>query len=327
MVISVSALPGQDAVFSQFFAAPLHLNPALVGVTQAPRFTANYRDQWPNWPNAYRTFAFAYEQPVRALNSGLGIRILTDDAGEGIYQTTSASGVYGYQIRIRDDLVARIGIEAGILQTRLDWDQLLFGDQLDPLLGGDAGQFTQENRPDNLDRTVVDFSTGIVIHGPQFYGGIALQHLNRPDESLLEINDNLRTGRPMRFTVHGGAQFSLERGNIRQPGSFISPSILYVRQAGFSQLTSGVYAGYKSVFGGLWYRHTGQNADAVIGLIGYRYQTLRIGYSYDLTISGLSVGTTGGTHEISLAISLADSDALESRRKKTRYNDCFRLFQ
>lgn len=322
-----SVLPGQDVSFSQFFAAPLHLNPGLVGVTDAPRFTLNYRDQWPNWPNAYRTYAFAYEQPLNALNSGVGLRILTDDAGRGIYKTTAISGVYGYHIKMRDDLSVRIGIDAGVFQTRLDWDKLLFGDQLDPVTGNEGNQLTQENRPENLERTVVDFSTGLVVYGRRFYGGIALHHLNRPDESLLNINDNLRAGRPLRMTAHVGAQFSAGPGNIGRGQAFVSPSILYMRQGGFSQLTAGAYTGYKSVFGGLWYRHAGQNPDAIIGLVGFRYQTIRIGYSYDLTVSGLSVGTTGGTHEVSFTISLADSDALARKRRATRYNDCFALFK
>jgi len=330
LVLSLIALVpcfGQDVTFSQFFAAPIQLNPALAGVTGAPRININYRNQWPNWPNAYRTYAVSYEQPLDFVNSSLGVRALTDDAGDGIYRTNSVSAVYGYHLRFRDNMSVRFGIEAGILQTRLDWDKLLFGDQLDPLLGGDASQFTEENRPDNLQRTDLDFSAGLVVSGETFYGGVVLHHLNRPDESVLEINDNLRTGRPLRLTVHGGAQINFEGGNNRYGESFISPSILYARQADFSQLTVGMYSGYRSVFGGLWYRHSGNNADAAIALVGFHYQTLRIGYSYDLTISGLSVGTTGGTHELSLSISFADSDARQRRRSRTRYNDCFGLFK
>lgn len=317
----------QDVTFSQFFAAPLHLNPAMVGVAGSSRVTLNYRNQWPNWPNAYRTYAVAYEQPLPFTNGSIGVRALTDDAGNGIYRTTAIGGVYGYNLKMSSEFNIQFGIDAGILQTRLDWDQLLFGDQLDPLLGGDASQFTAENRPENLQRTVVDISTGVVFYGRNVYAGLALHHLNQPDESLLEINDNLRAGRPIRFTVHGGWQINLSSGNIRKGEAFISPNILYARQSDFSQLTAGTYAGYKSVFGGMWYRLTEQNADAVIALVGYKYNGLRIGYSYDLTVSGLAVGTTGGTHEVSLGFVFSETESFKKRQRRTQYNDCFGMFK
>ncbi|MEL7160766.1 MAG: type IX secretion system membrane protein PorP/SprF, partial [Bacteroidota bacterium] len=38
-------LQAQDPMFSQFYAAPLRLNPALAGVSTAPRVALNYRTQ------------------------------------------------------------------------------------------------------------------------------------------------------------------------------------------------------------------------------------------------------------------------------------------
>ena len=37
----------QDPQFSQFYAAPLYLNPAFAGSSQQGRVGLNYRNQWP----------------------------------------------------------------------------------------------------------------------------------------------------------------------------------------------------------------------------------------------------------------------------------------
>ena len=161
-----------------------------------------------------------------------------------------------------------------------------------------------------------------------FYAGFALHHLNTPDESLLEINQNLNVGLPMRMTFHIGGQITLEEGNKRNPGAFISPSLILIRQGDFGQINGGALVGFGKFYGGLWYRHAWSNADAGIATLGYRYGVFRIGYSYDATISDLAAEAsgTGGTHEISFLISLDDSQSLKRRRKKAELNDCFKIF-
>lgn len=329
VVTTFSGVQGQDPTFSQFYAAPLHMNPAFAGVTLGPRITLNYRDQWPSWPNAFRTFAATYEQPLDDLNSGLGVILMADEAGDGIYTTFMASGVYSYQLQIRQDLRIKIGLQAGIIQNRLDWERLVFVDQLDPLngAGGPDGVpiISDEQIPENLNRTNLDFSTGLLIYGGQFYGGVSIRHLNRPDDRFFSVNDNLSIGLPSRFSVHAGAQFYINRGNIRSAPSFISPNILFEQQAGFGQINAGAYASYGQVFAGLWYRHTFENPDAAIGLIGMRYGVLKIGYSFDFTMSELSIGQTGGTHEVSITINLEDSGRLR-RKSSADLNDCFKMF-
>ncbi|HRN93135.1 MAG TPA: type IX secretion system membrane protein PorP/SprF [Chitinophagales bacterium] len=41
------SVKAQDVVMSQFYSAPLYLNPAMSGIAYGPRFTVNYRNQWP----------------------------------------------------------------------------------------------------------------------------------------------------------------------------------------------------------------------------------------------------------------------------------------
>ncbi|MEN0004691.1 MAG: PorP/SprF family type IX secretion system membrane protein, partial [Bacteroidota bacterium] len=120
----LSLAQAQDPVFSQFYAAPLQFNPAFAGTTLAPRINLNYRNQWMAVDQqGYQTFAASYEQSIERLNSGFGITIMADDAASGTYKTNFVNLVYGYKLRIQDDWHIKFGMEAGLIQTALDWDR------------------------------------------------------------------------------------------------------------------------------------------------------------------------------------------------------------
>jgi hypothetical protein len=53
----ITAVSAQDPNFSQFFASPLTLNPALTGKFDGVyRVAGNYRNQWPTIYNAFTTY-------------------------------------------------------------------------------------------------------------------------------------------------------------------------------------------------------------------------------------------------------------------------------
>lgn len=322
----LSLVQGQDPVFSQFHAAPLRLNPALAGVGSAPRIHLNYRQQYAAWPNAYETMAISYEQPFEDKPYSFGVSLLSDKQADGVYRNNSFSAVYGYEVRLNKEVYARMGLSAGLLQTQLDFSQLVFGDVLDPR-DGFTGEITEEMLAASS-KISFDAGMGLVVYAKNLYGGFAVDHLTRPDESLLEINPNIIGGRPMRFSVHAGGQFKVKRYNNRLRPSYIAPSILYARQAGFQQLMAGAYWGWGPLFIGTYYRHAFGNPDAIVGLVGVKQGVFRIGYSYDATISSLRAaeGSLGGVHEIGVSIDLGDSEALQKKRFRSRFNDCFGMF-
>lgn len=327
---SCLTIQAQDPIYSQFYAAPLQINPAFAGTTLAPRVSLNYRNQWAAYEGGYETYSVAYEQSVEELNSGFGIMVETDDAGNGIYRTNRFSATYGYRIRINQEWAIRLGIEAGIIQNRLDWDRLVFLDQIDPIDGpngaGGVPNPSDEMVPENLNNAVFDVGTGILVYGRKAYAGFSVKHLNSPDKSLLDINENLGAGLPMRMALHGGMEIPLQKGNIRGQGAFLSPNLLIVKQGEFAQVNGGAYFGAGNFFGGLWYRNTLRNSDAAIALFGVRYGIFRLGYSFDFTLNGLTLQRTNGTHELSLTINFEDSDEAKRRRRSADFNNCFKMF-
>ncbi len=330
MMLVLSNVQAQDPIFSQFYAAPLQINPAFVGSAYAPRITLNYRNQWPSFNNAYITYAASYEQFIEPVNSGIGFMIQSDESGDGIYRVNQFTATYGYQLQVNRDFFVRFGVEGGITRCSVDWNRLVFLDQIDPINGatdpfGNLNP-TQEGRPENLTNTYFDIGAGLLAYGPVFYGGISMKHLNTPDESILGLNENLNIGLPMRLTAHAGAEITLRKGNKHHSGAFISPNVLFIKQGGFGQINAGAYGSLGMFFAGLWYRHALTNSDAAIMLAGYQHGIFKIGYSYDMTISGLAA-YSGGAHEVSLTINFGNSDDAKRRRSAQQYNDCFRMFR
>ncbi len=322
-------LPGlfaaaQDPIFSQFYAMPLQINPGFAGSAFAPRMGAAYRNQWSGFSNAYRTYAVFYEQSIERLNSGIGFNFEGDNAGDGIYKTTRFSAVYAYRLNVTDNLALKLGVEAGMHQTNLNWAKLIFPDQIDPI--GGIGTGTGEIQPDETTKAQLDISSGLLVLSDKFYFGAALKHLNTPSESILLVNDNLSRGLPLRYTIHGGTEIVVNKGNKLHAPSFISPNFLFVSQGPYRQLNVGAYAGLGPVIAGAWYRHTFKNADAAILMAGFRQGVFKMGISYDLTVSGLA-GQSGGTYELSLGILFDKSEGLRKKKRRSDINDCIRMFQ
>ncbi len=316
----------QDPVLSQFYSAPLLLNPAFAGNTQAPRFALNYRNQWPFLQQAYRTYALSYDQFFEPYNSGLGLSLLADDAGKGLYKTIKLSGIYAYRLKVGANTYIKTGLEMAGVQAHVNWDKLIFPDQLDPLYGetgpGGSPIPSQELRPDRTNRLYLDLAMGTMIYNPYFYGGIALNHVNNPDIRFIRISDNTSSGLPLRLTIHGGSQIELFESRGGKTAFFVSPNILYTKQGNFSELLGGAYFGMGPLFAGLWGRLTPTNPDAAIINVGLRRGNMKISYSFDATISKLSLGS-GGAHELGIVFNLDD----QSGRKSPDYNDCFQLFR
>lgn len=51
----------QDVQFSQFYNAPLYLNPALTGTSHSSRAILNYRNQWPTAGKPFITYAASFD--------------------------------------------------------------------------------------------------------------------------------------------------------------------------------------------------------------------------------------------------------------------------
>lgn len=281
----------QDPEFTQFYAAPLYLNPAFAGATVCPRVIMNYRNQWPGLTGTFVTYSASFDQHVRNLQGGVGFLVTTDRAGQGTITGTTISGMYAYHLDITRKFAIKAGIQATFVQKRVDWSKLNFGDQIDAKYGWIYQ--TQEVAQNDI-KMYPDFSAGVLGYSPNFFAGFALSHITQPNESFYQNSSRL----PMKITGHAGGIIPLDRKRVHE--STLSPNILYQQQLEFRQINLGLYLSRGPLVGGLWYR----NKDSFIALIGVQQGLFKFGYSYDATISKLGNPKDGthGAHEFSLAL-------------------------
>ncbi len=324
----IQVVKSQDPIYSQYYNAHLQLNSALAGNTNGPLFQLNYRNQWPLLDKIYTTYSISYDQFVRRLNSGVGVQLVTDNAGDGTLRTTGLTGYYSYKLRVKKKSFIKGGMEIGYTNLGLDWNKLVFGDAIDPGSGhispGGTPYPSKEQTPGITSKNLLNIGAGIVFFNPEYYVGVSLKNLNTPDISFLESGINSGASSqslPVRFSLHGGKQIILRSGNKRIDPTFISPNIMYLRQGGFHQLNAGAYLSVNKIQGGLWYRHSLFNGDALITSFGVKKDFLKITYSFDLTLSQLNI-RQGGAHELVVVVSF---EHLYPKRQD--YNDCFAIFR
>lgn len=283
----------QDPTFTQFYANPIYLNPAFAGSHGCARVASNYRNEWPQLTGNYVTYAAAYDTYSPSINGGIGILAMHDQQGQATIQTSMLGLIYSYHLKINRKTAMMFGAKASWFQKFLDWDKLTFGDMIDPRRGFiyQTGDVPRGGR-----RGFFDVSAGAVIFTKQFFGGISVNHLNTPDESMILGQSRL----PMRFTGHMGADIPLGPKSKFNNVTSIMPNIIYQYQNGFQELNIGTYIKYGSFNSGIWYR----NRDAFILTVGINTGQFKLGYSYDVTVSKLGNGITGGSHEISMGYNL-----------------------
>ncbi len=294
LILSFTSVSGQDLAFSQFYANPVYLNPALAGNKICPRITLNYRNQYPALGRHYVSYSAGGDMFVNAISGGVAVLATTDMTGP--LASFSGSAVYSYRLKVSNKIIMNAAFQAGYFQYRMNWEKFIFEDMIVP----GTGEIISGNevQPERLHVGDVDFSTGFVVgYNERLYMGAAFHHITMPDLSFYTGNTSRLD---MRITVHAGALFDLQEGisgSENEKLSF-SPNIVYMQQGQFHQLNGGMYVNFYPFVSGLWLRHNFENPDAVILSLGFQQPEFKIGYSFDFTLSKIGMAS-GGAHEVS----------------------------
>ena len=313
LFIILFAVPAfaQDIHFSQYYASPLTLNPALTGnINGVFRVAFNYRNQWFNIPTLnsiapYQTYQASFDMPImreRLGNDGFGIggMFYADKAGDGALATYSGMVSIAYHKAVDRYGKGRIsiGMQAGVVSKQVNINNLIFENQLD-----NFGWNTNLSNGENYGNKAIIYPDvaigGLWTHTPKdkfrYYFGASVSHLSRPRESFLDDGTNRL---PIRYNAHGGMEIFLNSDY-----SFsVTPTFLFMLQGNAQQYNFGLGLNYwvnddLAVFGGAWYRVN----DAAILNAGVEFHNVRLGLSYDINHSDLKTATHAqGGLELSL---------------------------
>jgi type IX secretion system PorP/SprF family membrane protein len=320
--ITIGAVIAQDPQFSQYYQSPLYLNPGFTGITNQQRATFVHRNQWPNLPQAFSTFAASYDIWVDEIRSGIGILATTDRAGTAGWRTTTVGLNYSYKVKLTEKVVFSPGIYFGYGINGLDRSRLLsYGDGLEF-----NGETLDPLNPRLGSAQYFDVGAGFVLYNKDLFLGASFSHLNTPNLSILSTETRL----PMKAVVHGGGRITLRKGirTVAKP-SYLTPSFIYRVQGPISQMDVGVNYHVDPVSLGVWYRGkpwetTVANSvqqDAFIFVLGIYLKNMSIGYSYDFSTSGLSTAS-GGAHEISVVYEFESKPLRRGVKKRNRLIPC-----
>lgn len=324
MGLAIEPLKSQDPLFTQYFSSPIAINSGFSGVNEGIRLNSQFRLNWINWPTPFKTAQITVESFLPQLNSGLGLRILTDDAGNGVLKTNQLSFVYAYPLQINKNWYIRFGLEGGFNQVQLNWNKLFFEDQIDPFTGLNPSLSVTEIPPNGTNRFELDLGTGILVYKKNIYAGVSLRHLNRNNQSFWN-RSILETGRPMTLSLHGGFDLPIVGRAVGKGDVYLSPMLLFLSNSDSKILQLGSSYHIGQLITGVWARFGSiQPIESMFGL-GFKYGIYRIMYTAEIPIDGKGLLRTFGSHELTLSLRFSEAFDYISKKSAQKTLNCFRF--
>jgi len=292
LVSTTVGVRAQDPEFSQFYANPLYLNPAMAGVEGTAKVFLGYRNQWPGATNPYSTYQASYEQYLEPLQGGIGIHVMNDRQGGGVFNTISLDAVYSYHLQVSRELMVTGGIQASMGHRNMSPVGLVLPDEL---AGNPVTTLT------GYSRIYPDFSVGFAGFYRNLFGGVAVHHLHQP---FTGASDNPNTRLSRKFTAHVGAMIPIYEKRLGKEVLQVSPNLVFIQQDTYQQLNYGLEVVYSNLLGGVWFRQDLMfSYGTAIFSVGYGNDQFRVRYSYDAKLSAPDVHIPSlGSHEISMVI-------------------------
>ena len=290
---------GQDIHFSQFYASPLTLNPALTGNFNGfYRVTGIYRNQWPGLTNNNPAFSTPsvgldfslLKEKLKTGALGVGLVFFNDQQNGKTFNANQILASVGYNMTFGPKSIFQLGVglQGGVAMTKLDFKGFQFNDGFKPDLTYDPNYNGETFNSGSKAKGV--FNAGIFTKiefykGMRFYVGYSFNNASNPKQDFLANSPVYRL--PFRHTLHGGFEFEISDKAVLIPG------FLFQQQAKANETNFGLTVGIHIIrdpakratfFIGLWNRLNTDNY-TLIPKIGGEWKGFRAGFAYDIHLA------------------------------------------
>jgi len=208
---------GQDRHFSQFFAAPINLNPALTGAYNGSyRVSAIYRDQWRGvLDNPIVTYAATMDARFEVEKNSaykdafaFGLLFFKDNVASIDLSTNQImlSAAYHKGLDYDSKQFLSVGIQGGLAQRNVNYEKLFFEDQFNALDGyiGESIEDLPANNFSFADLNVgLNYTIQISKKSTLIIGG-AMHHVLRPRTSFYYKKDDPETSQERLYSKYSG---------------------------------------------------------------------------------------------------------------------------
>lgn len=289
-VLSVVPLNAQQrAQYSMYLFNGLYLNPAYAGSHEGLSTTAAYRNQWLKLPGAPQTATVALHGALKDKRIGLGIVYTHDRLGASATDELNAAFAYRIPVGKKKKVKLCFGVSTGFANYRTNLTNVATTQPGDPSFTGV-----------NSSRWLFHFGLGVYVYSDRFFAGISVPNLlpNRlvGKSSVFETSANIAR-EYHHLLITGGYVFSLTK-KVK-----LMPSVLIKYVPAHAPVTFDFNATVifiDRIWLGAGYRF---NDSYNFMLAANVYKQLKIGYSYDLPVSGLRTYTSG-SHEVTLGFDI-----------------------
>ncbi len=299
LLVAVGGMYAQDVHFTQFFNAPMLINPGLTAMHNATsRVAVSYRNQWTTVPVPYTTFAGTIDKKIYPRYKddhfiGVGARVLYDYAGDAHLSILDINLLGNYAMILNPSNILSIGLGLNLDRRTFRDDELRFPNQWN----GDHYNPALSNREPlaGFNFLYLDLGGGINYRFQKSnrtwvnLGGAA-HHFIRPKQTFYDNGDNPRLPLRLAATLMGSARLFdavdmllnglWQQQNVYQEKVVSGLLRLYLNRQPGNQMAIDLGAAWRV-------------GDAWAPLFGLHYHNWYAGLSYDVNTSAFKVATGG----------------------------------
>jgi type IX secretion system PorP/SprF family membrane protein len=278
---SLSAQAQFEPQFTQYMFNEMFINPAYAGSREQVAATMLYRNQWVGLEGAPKTQTASINGPLMNKKLGLGLTMMNESIG--VTKQFAVYASYAYRIQVGTKGAFAMGVQGGFINHQEDLSEVITNEEND-------NEFLF-----NTPKVVLpNAGYGMYYNTDKFYAGIAIPRmfLNKVAGDGSAAVTNKLDLKNWHYYFMSGYVFPVSE-SVK-----LKPSVMVKAVSGAPLIADiTLHALLKDVF---WLGVSYRTEDSFAGLATFQITPqLRIGYSYDYTLTELN-NYNNGTHEIHL---------------------------